>query len=296
MQGLVINTQKNLYTVKYNNEQIICSITGKLLKQKENIKSLVVVGDIVDFDIVNNHNGLIKTISPRKTKFSRRGVGDDSRYEQIIASNIDQIIIVCSVHNPRYKLNGIDRYIVGAKSGGIEPIICFNKVDMIDIDEIKEDIDNYNKLGIKTICTSSFKNTGIDELKDILKDKISVLSGSSGVGKSSLTNSVFQYDIAKTNAISSMYGKGKHTTTSTYLYELPFGGMLLDTPGMREFSLIDTNESVDKSFKDILDLSANCKFKNCTHIHEPKCAVKLAVENNEISEQRYKSYIKLSKK
>lgn len=296
MQGLIINTQKNLYTVKYNDKQILCSITGKIFKQKENTKSLVVVGDIVDFEMIDSTNGIIKNINPRKTKFSRRGVGDDSRYEQIIAANIEQIIIVCSVHNPKYKLNGIDRYIVGAKSGGVEPIVCFNKIDMIDIHEIKEDIENYNKIGIKTICTSAYNNIGIDELKSILKDKISVFSGSSGVGKSSLTNSLFQDNIAKTSDISLMYGKGRHTTTSTYLYDLPFGGMILDTPGMREFALMESNESVDESFSDIINLSENCKFKNCTHIHEPKCAVKEAVENNEISEQRYKSYIKLSKK
>jgi ribosome biogenesis GTPase len=296
MQGLIINTQKNLYTVKHNNKEILCSITGKIFKEKENQKSLVVVGDIVDFEIIDEKNGIIKNILPRKTKFSRRGVGTDSRQEQIIAANIDQIIIVCSVNNPRYKLNGIDRYIVAAKAGGVEPIVCFNKIDMIELDEIKTDIENYNNLGIKTLCTSAYKNIGIENLKSILKDKISVFAGSSGVGKSSLTNSIFESDIAKTSHTGYIHGKGRHTTTSTYLYDLDFGGMILDTPGMREFALIDTDESVDNSFNDIIDLAQNCKFKNCSHIHEPKCAVKIAVENNEINEQRYKSYIKLSRK
>lgn len=296
MQGLIINAQKNLYTVKTDDKEILCSITGKIFKEKENQKSLVVVGDIVDFELIDDKTGLIKSIFPRKTKFSRQGVGMDSGKEQIIAANIEQIIIVCSVHNPRYKLNGIDRYVVAARAGGIEPIICFNKIDQINVSEIAEDIENYNKIGIKTICTSTYDNIGIEALKEILKDKISVFSGSSGVGKSSLVNSVFSNEIAKTSHTGLTHNKGRHTTTSSYLYDLPFGGMILDTPGMREFGLFEADEGIDNTFNDILEFAENCKFNNCTHTHEPHCAVKNALESGEISQQRYKSYTKLSKK
>lgn len=295
MQGLIINSQKNLYTVKYNEQEILCSITGKIFKDKGDKKSLVVVGDIVSFDLTSTDKGIIKEIMPRKTKFSRRGVGSDSGQEQILASNIDQIIIVCSVKDPKYKLNGIDRYVVAARSGGVEPVICFNKIDSIEVKEIEDDLENYKKLGITTLCTSVYNNIGIEELKSILKDKISLFAGSSGVGKSSLTNALFNDEIAKTSHTGYKHGKGRHTTTSTYLYDLPFGGMILDSPGMREFSLFDSDNGLEDTFKDISDLSKNCKFNNCTHIHEPKCAVKLALENNELSMQRYKSYIKLKK-
>lgn len=322
MQGLIINAQKNLYSVKYNDQEILCFLTGKVFKEKENkslkgsnrnrlgntskkeqykdsnnanTKSLVVIGDIVEFDILEDNKGLITNIYPRKTKFSRQGIGVDANKEQIIAANIDQIVIVCSVHEPRYKLNGIDRYIVSAKAGGIEPIVCFNKIDMIDISNIQADIDNYQKNGIKTLVTSSYKNIGMDNLKEILKDKITVFSGSSGVGKSSLVNSLFDQDIAKTSDISLTVKKGRHTTSSSNLYDLPFGGMILDTPGMRQFGLFESDEQVENTFEDVTIYAENCKFKNCRHINEPSCAVKEAVESGEISSQRYKSYLKLRK-
>lgn len=295
MQGLIINSQKNLYTVRYNDNEILCSVTGKIFKEKNDKKSLVVVGDIVDFDLTESDKGIIKEIMPRKSKFSRRGVGTDSRQEQILASNIDQIIIVCSVKDPKYKLNGIDRYIVAAQSGNVEPIICFNKVDNIDIKEIETDIENYKKMNIRTLCTSAFSGLGIEELKGILKDKISLFAGSSGVGKSSLTNALFNDEITKTSHTGLKHGKGRHTTTSTYLYNLPFGGMILDSPGMREFGIFDSDNSLDDVFNDISELAQDCKFNNCTHVHEPKCAVKNALDNGSLSVQRYKSYTKLKK-
>ncbi|MFN4150114.1 MAG: ribosome small subunit-dependent GTPase A [Candidatus Sericytochromatia bacterium] len=297
LEGIVVNSQKNYYQVKTFDGLVSCSIRNKLFYGLQTSKSLVVTGDKVLFEKNQDDHGVIVQVQPRKTKFSRFGTGGkDSHHEQIIAANIDQVIIVCSVKNPSYKLNLIDRYILAAKSEGIEPIVCFNKIDLNNSEEVYQDVENYHKQGIKAITVSVFSNTGIDDLKELLKDKISVLSGPSGVGKSSIINNILDSEITKVTHVSEKVDKGRHTTTSSSLYELSFGGMILDTPGMKEFAIFNVEKGFDETFSDIIALSENCKFRNCSHIHEPSCAVKDAIENGELKEQRLKSYLKIKRK
>lgn len=297
LEGIVINSQRNLYQVKTNDGILFCSIKNKLFHELKSTKSIVVTGDKVSIEKNQEKQGVIVQIKPRKTKFSRFGTGGkDSYHEQIIASNIDQVIIVCSVKNPSYKLNLIDRYILASKSEGIEPIVCFNKIDLNNSEEVYQDVENYKKQGIKAITVSTISNHGIEELKDILKDKVSVLSGSSGVGKSSITNKIIDIEKAKVTHVSEKVDKGRHTTTSSCLYELPFGGMILDTPGMKEFAIFNVEKGLEETFSDIINLAENCKFRNCSHIHEPNCAVKDAIENGELNSQRLKSYLKIKRK
>ena len=295
-KGLVINSQKNKFRVKTSSNIFLCDVKGSLIKKNQNIKNFLVVGDEVIFEQIDNERGVIYEIEKRKSEFYRKGIGSDSKQKQIIASNVDQGIIIASIRNPTYKANLIDRYVVALKTGNIEPIVCFNKIDLDNYSKIQEDIENYLKKGIKVVVTSTFTKEGIDELKMLLKNKISVFSGVSGAGKSSLINAIIGENTAVTSEVSSYVDKGKHTTTSSTIYELENGGMIIDTPGMKEFGLFETEAKdnfIEDSFSDILEIAKNCRYRNCNHIKEPNCAIKEALENGEISERNVKSYLKL---
>ncbi len=294
--GLVTNVQKGLINVYIEEEskEIKCILRGKLFNQLQKTKSLVVVGDYVEFEKTQGNKGVIKEIKTRKTKLVRKGAGKKGKHmEQILASNIDQALLVFSVKDPSYKTNLIDRYIIAAKHGGIEPIIIFNKVDLVDKKLIEEDIKLYRKNSYKVFITSTLTGEGIEEVKKILNNKISVFTGISGVGKSSLVNSILNDNLAKTGEISSSLYKGKHTTTSSSVYFIPQGGKIIDIPGLREFGIISDKHEIEETFKDIFEISKRCKFRNCSHTKEPECAVKIAVEEGKISEKRYRNYIKL---
>jgi len=298
LRGIVINVQKGLYKVRPVNdgEDINCTLRGRLFKQSQTTKSMVVVGDYVEFQPVLGGRGVITAIEERKSKLVRKGAGKKgSHLEQVVAANVDQAILVFAVKNPKYRKNLIERYIVSAKYGGIEPVICFNKIDLINLSEVQEDIKECRKLGYTVLLTSTITGEGIKKLKSLLKDKISVFAGSSGVGKSSLVNAVFNEEKAKTNEVSTSHYKGKHTTTSSQVYELPFGGRIIDVPGMREFGVIDNGTGIRDAFPDIIELAKQCKFRNCSHINEPGCAVKEAIESGLLEERRYRNYLKLKK-
>ncbi|TYC02435.1 MAG: ribosome small subunit-dependent GTPase A [Kosmotoga sp.] len=296
MKGFVINKQKGLFKVKdYENGELVnCTLRGRLFKQLENKKSLVVVGDEVEYQPVYGGKGVITEIIPRKSKLSRKGAGKKGRHqEQIIAANIDYALLVFSVEDPPYKLNLIERYIVSAEAGNIEPIICFTKIDLAGDDNYKKDVSHLEDRGYKVFKTSSVTKKGIETLKGELGNRKTVLAGSSGVGKSTLVNLLLEEEIAKTNNVSNSHYKGKHTTTSSTVYELPFGGILIDVPGMREFGIINDSAGIEKTFADIVEIAQNCKFSDCSHTHEPGCAVKAAVDSGEIDERRYLNFLKL---
>lgn len=292
LNGLVMNVQKGMFIVKTEKGELKCRLRGKLFNQQQKTASIIVVGDFVQVEHLHGDQGIIQEIGERKSKLSRKIAGKQ-RLEQLVAANVDQAFLVCAVKNPRYSLNGIDRYIAAAKNGGIEPIICFNKVDLIDPEEIRNDVEHYQKLGIQVVCTSTLTGEGIEEMRDMLKGKISLFTGSSGVGKSSLVNALEGTEEVKTSSVGLTTNKGRHTTTSAQIYEIASGGMIVDTPGMREFGLYEAEEGVRELFQDIEELADRCKFKDCTHRHEPGCAVKAALENGDLEEQRYVSYQKL---
>lgn len=296
MKGFVINKQKGIFKVKdsTNGNIVNCTLRGKLFKLLENKKSLVVVGDEVEYQQVYGGKGVITDIMPRKSKLSRKGAGKKGRHqEQIIAANIDYALLVFSVEDPPYKLNLIERYVVSAEAGNIEPIICFTKIDLKENDDYEKDVAYLQNRGYKVFKTSSITKEGIDVLKKKLGNRKTVLAGSSGVGKSTLVNLLLEEEIAKTNNVSNSHYKGKHTTTSSTVYELPFGGILIDVPGMREFGIINDSAGIERTFADIVEIAQNCKFSDCSHTHEPGCAVKAAVDSGEIDERRYLNFLKL---
>lgn len=308
LEGIIINTQKNKFRVKATNGIFLCDVKGSLIEGNKNNKNFLVTGDYVEFDEIGDNYGLIRSVKIRKSEFFRyenqtlksqihkKEFDFDPEKRQMIAANINQAIIVFSVKNPKYKTILIDRYMILLKQQNIKPIISFNKIDLIDYEDIRLDVENYQKKGIKTILTSSYTNQGISELKSLLKGKLSVFSGSSGVGKSSLINSIFGDNIAKTSEISSFTNKGKHTTTTSNIYDLDFESMVIDTPGMKGFDFYKNEKDINESFSDIVELATSCKFKNCQHKDDLDCAVKNALKNGEISENNYNSFIKLKSK
>jgi ribosome biogenesis GTPase len=274
--------------VDLNGETELTSIRGLLKSEKTEAKNLIAVGDWVRL----SEDGSIVHIEERFSFLGRTDIS--GKKEQLIAVNIDQIIIVTSIVNPPLKTALIDRYLIAAEKGNLHPIIAINKLDLLETASpaeeslFREFLSTYEKLGIPIVSISAKDQTGIDALKSLLKGKTSVFSGQSGVGKSSLLNAAFGL-LLKTGGLTQKTAKGSHTTTSAELIPLPGGGFCVDTPGIKSFALwkIQPHE-VMHHFKEFPAL--DCKFPDCQHINEPACAVLQALEAKNISSLRYDSY------
>ena len=215
----------------------------------------------------------------------------------IVASNLDQSVLVATLKEPRTSQGFIDRFLVASEMFHVKAIVVFNKADLFkkkDQEKFEEMKEMYEKAGYKVFLTSTTENTGIEALQEELKDKTSLISGHSGVGKSSLLNIIFPDMNLKTQGISGWSGKGQHTTTFAEMFDLPFGGRIIDTPGMREFGLVDVSkQEISHYFPEMRSRLNDCQFNNCLHVNEPGCAIKEAVINGEISEDRYVSYVNI---
>jgi ribosome biogenesis GTPase / thiamine phosphate phosphatase len=258
--------------------------------------TLIVVGDRVRFIIADDESAVITHVYARDTLLARRSI-ESSGIEQAIIANLDQVGIVVAASHTMLKPGLIDRYIIAAAMGGIASFICVNKMDLVD-DESKELIDDirevYEHAGYKVLYTSCLSGEGMDELLEHLRGKLTVFSGHSGVGKTSILNEVIPDLEARTQELSDQSQRGIHTTTKSTLYTLPGGGAIADTPGIREFGLYHFNaEDLHSYYPEFLQFSASCKFSHCTHVHEPDCEVKAAVEREEISDLRYDNYLQI---
>lgn len=277
-QGIIIKGIGGFYYVKIDNRIIECRARGKF----RNEKITPLVGDIVEITVQNN-SGAISNILPRKTQLIRP-----------LVANVDQAIIVFAAASPDPNMDLLDRFLLLAEYNSLEMIICINKIDLMDIEQIDELLIPYKNGGYKVVYTSTRTGYGIEELKSSLKQRITVFAGPSGVGKSSLLNSLDPSFNTKTGEISSKIGRGKQTTRHTELLELKVGGYVLDTPG---FSSLDidfiSKEEIEHLFREFDDYIGQCRFTGCSHISEPDCAVKEAVEENNINEKRYNSYVRL---
>lgn len=287
--------------MKVPHEVVLCSVRQSVKDGAEFVLSPVVVGDIVDVAIDPNppseqelRTGVITEVKPRKTYFCKRKTTLKTERVQLIASNIDQMVVVSSVKRPAFKMHLIDRFMVAATQGGMHPVIAVNKIDLKHDIDLERVIEIYSSTGLRVILTSASQHLGLNKLRDALRNKESVFVGQSGTGKSSILNAIQPGLRLKTGSISYKTGKGKHTTSVVELFPLDFGGYVVDTPGLRALGLVTLRrQDLDQFFEEISEVSRACRFSDCHHKDEPGCAVKDAVRNGTIFRERYESYIRI---
>lgn len=277
-----------------------CVVTRSVVTDNP-ASTLVAVGDIVKFKPDEQSGtseglptGAIYAVGRRKTKLARTAAGRDG-IEQVIVSNVEQLVILMAAADPFYNRRLIDRYLIAAEQGGLAPVLCINKIDLMDKDFVRNDTIVYaEQLSMPVLLVSAISGAGIKELQSILRHKISVFSGPSGVGKSTLVNLLLGREVQATTAVNQRTQRGAHTTTFSELFTLPFGGFIADTPGIREFGIWDVSrEELSFFFHDFDEYRHECRFAACTHTHEPDCAVKAAVERGAVDAQRYESYLNI---
>jgi len=297
-EGVVIKSTGSLYLVRTQNTSVLaCRLRGKFRIQGIKTTNPITVGDNVVFERNNLQNqGVIMEIKDRKNYICRKSI-NLSKISHIIASNIDVAFLVVSMVEPRTPLGFIDRFLVAAESFRIKTILIFNKIDLNNAktQEICQKWqDLYTSIGYECITISAVTGQGMDILKQKMQGQVSLFSGQSGVGKSSIINMLEPNLQLKTAHVSDYNSKGKHTTTFAEMFELSFGGFIIDTPGIKEFGLIQyKKEEVSHYFPEMLQLLDQCKFSNCTHTHEPQCAVKQALEECKIAQSRYINYLSI---
>jgi ribosome biogenesis GTPase len=298
MVARVYKSTGSRYTVK-NSEGLEFHVRLKGKLKTDNITSTnpIAVGDFVEVENEEDAGSMVVSrILPRKNYINR--VSPHNKNQQhIVAANLDQSLLFVTLKEPKTSLGFIDRFLITSEAYHVPAILVFNKVDLYktkDKEKLETIADIYKKIGYTIVFVSMTMNHGIEELMELLKDKTTLLSGHSGVGKSTFINTLFPDLDIRTKDVSGWSGKGMHTTTFAEMYDLPQGGSIIDTPGIRELGLVDIDKyELCHYFPEMRKLMHNCQFNNCVHINEPGCAVKKAVSEAEISEERYFSYLNI---
>ncbi len=291
----VCTVDRGSFLIKNELGEVPAELTGKFSYRMKSVSDLPCVGDWVTAQYHNdNTSAIIHRVFPRKTFLRRKAAGDAIDY-QMIAANIDKAFIVQSCHfdfNP----HRLDRYLIMCADGQVEPVVLLTKTDLISAEELEQKLTTLQSITqAKVVALSNVTGVGFDSFEQMLSPgQTTCLLGSSGVGKTTLINRLLGQDAFDTQAVSAT-GEGTHTTTRRQLIVLPNGAMLIDTPGMRELGLVGAGDAVDQGFDDLMNLAAQCRFADCTHVHEPGCAVRAAMERGDLDENRYSNYQKLKK-
>lgn len=296
-RGLVTKNTGSWYHVRTDEgDNVECKLRGNFRLKGIKSTNPISVGDRVAFDYNEDGTGLITQIEERKNYIIRKS-SNLSKQSHIIASNIDLCFLVVTIAEPETSTVFIDRFLASAEAYRIPVYLVFNKIDVCDEDDM-EYIDGlvnlYEYIGYPCVKVSALTDKGVEKLKDIIKNKITLFSGHSGVGKSTLVNALIPGVELKTGAVSEYHGKGMHTTTFSEMIDVPSGGYIIDTPGIKGFGTVDLErEQLSHYFREIFEESKNCRFNNCIHINEPNCAVVAAVEEHRINQSRYNSYLNM---
>lgn len=297
MQGLVIKNTGSWYTVKTVEGSVVeCKIKGNFRLKGIRSTNPVSVGDHVEIELNSQNTAFITAIGDRKNYIIRKSQ-NLSKQSHIIAANVDQAFLVVTVERPQTSTTFIDRFLATAEAYSVPVVLVFNKTDLLDDSLMRYQrmmIDLYETVGYKCVAVSAETGEGMDELMEMLRDRITLLSGHSGVGKSTMINRLLPGVNLRTAEISDAHNTGMHTTTFSEMLPLPGGGYIIDTPGIKGFGTFNMEpEELTSYFKEIFRFSKDCRFSNCTHTHEPGCAVLKAVEDHYIAASRYQSYLSM---
>ena len=299
MKGLVYKSTGSWYTVRDESGRVHnARIKGVFKIEDITSTNPIAVGDEVEMDLESEteQTAIITAIHPRRNYINRQSPRHKHQHH-IVAANIDQSLLVATLREPRTSQGFIDRFLVASEMYHVASVIVFNKADLYGKKETEQFLrlkDMYEAIGYRVLLLSVKDNAGLDVLDELLKGKISLISGHSGVGKSSLLNRLMPHQELRTQEVSGWSGKGLHTTTFAEMFDLPSGGRVIDTPGMREFGLVDiSRQELSHYFPEMKNLLQGCQFNNCLHLNEPGCAIKQAVMDGEIAEERYVSYVNI---
>lgn len=300
MTGIVYKSTGSWYTVKTDlGTTYLCRIKGKFRLKDIKSTNPIAVGDVVDFELETKNDeitGVIEYIHDRKNYIVRKSV-NLSKQTHIIAANLDQVFLLITIDNPPTFTSFIDRFLVTAEAYSVKTILLFNKIDSYTgdvLDEVNFLAHVYRKIGYECIGISAKTGKNIDKVKALMEGKVSMFAGHSGVGKSTLVNAIEPELDLKTKTISTQHMQGQHTTTFAEMFDLSFRAKIIDTPGIKGFGVVDMDrEEIGDYFPEFFALKQDCKFNNCMHLDEPKCAVKEALDNDEIAYSRYRSYVQI---
>jgi ribosome biogenesis GTPase len=290
--GFVIGVTGPQYVVRVDDRDVTCGLRGRLKKEKKQVTSLVVVGDRVEVTLAPDGTGSIDSVAPRRTELSRPGFGPRTR---VVAANLDQLVVVQATRLPAFNRHLVERFLAVAARGGMGGLVVVNKCDLADPAVVDTWLLPLRSNGVPVLLTNAKSGQGIETLRGALAGRMSAMVGPSGVGKSSLLNALDAELRIRTADVSELTSKGRHTTSASRLYPLASGGYLADTPGIRELALFEGDrESLDVVFPEITEAAPFCRFRGCSHSHEPNCMVKEKVAAGEIEQDRYQHFLRLS--
>jgi ribosome biogenesis GTPase / thiamine phosphate phosphatase len=293
LEGLVTRSLSGFYTVRTDGGTFTCTLPGRFKQGRRTVKNPVVVGDHVTIRVLDEREGVIERVAPRRNELARASAGGTG-LKHVLAANLDLVILAMALREPALNTARLDRFLIAAEQSEIAPVICITKLDLGTREEAEEAMRPYREIGYPVVLTSARTGEGLDALRAVLAGRISAIIGSSGVGKSSLLNALQPGLQLKFAAVSAATGKGRHTTTTAELIRLDFGGYLADTPGLRELAPWDLSaEELPYLFPEMRPYLDACRFAHCTHLHEPGCAVRRALEEGLIDPNRYRSYVRI---